>query len=138
MPLKIRHKTAVEWGDCDPAQQIFYPNYFRWFDIAWHRLMDAAEIDPRDMYKIWGVVGLPLVEAKGTFRVRCRWMDSIEVESWVSEWRSKTFTVTHTVWNRDVTAVEGYEIRVFGKPHPTDPDRLKAGEIPQSFKDRFA
>lgn len=23
---------VVEWGDCNPAGIVFYPNYFRWFN----------------------------------------------------------------------------------------------------------
>jgi len=27
-------RFTVEFGDCDPAQIVFYPNYFRWMDAA--------------------------------------------------------------------------------------------------------
>ena len=32
----------VEWGDCDPADIVFYPNYFRWFDAASWNLFEVA------------------------------------------------------------------------------------------------
>ena len=34
--MSLRHTTrfTVEFGDCDPAQIVFYPNYFRWMDAA--------------------------------------------------------------------------------------------------------
>ncbi len=33
---------TVEWGDCDPAGIVFYPNYFRWFNQGAHALFGAA------------------------------------------------------------------------------------------------
>ena len=42
MPFTNRYKTRAEWADCDPLGQMFYPNYFRWFDIGTHKLLDAG------------------------------------------------------------------------------------------------
>ena len=28
------YSVVVEWGDCDPAKIVFYPNFFRWMDAA--------------------------------------------------------------------------------------------------------
>ena len=34
----------MEWADSDPLAQTFYPNYFRWFDMGTHKLLEAAAI----------------------------------------------------------------------------------------------
>ena len=30
--LTSRHQVTIEWGDCDPAGIVYFPNYFRYFD----------------------------------------------------------------------------------------------------------
>ena len=34
MPVTHIHPVHVEFGDCDPAQIVYFPNFFRWFDAA--------------------------------------------------------------------------------------------------------
>ena len=28
------YKITVNWGDCDPAGIVFYPNFYKWMDEA--------------------------------------------------------------------------------------------------------
>ena len=37
-----RRTIRIEWGDCDPAGIVFYPQYFKWFDAAAAALVAAA------------------------------------------------------------------------------------------------
>ena len=32
----------IAWGHCDPAGIIYYPNYVRWFDAAYHAFLKAS------------------------------------------------------------------------------------------------
>ena len=43
-----RHITrfTVEFGDCDPAQIVFYPNFFRWMDAASLHFFAPAGVPP--------------------------------------------------------------------------------------------
>jgi len=138
LPFKSKYMTRAEWADCDPLGQIFYPNYFRWFDIGTHTLLTAAGIPYEQVIEKYGLAGLPLVDAQASFRGRCRWTDHLEVESFISEFGRKSFTVTHNIWNDSLVAVEGKEIRIWGLFNPEDDTKLKAGEIPQEFKTIFA
>ena len=80
MPFTNRYQTRAEWADCDPLGQMFYPNYFRWFDIGTHKLLDAGG-EPYDrLVKDRNIAGLPLVDAQASFRGRCRWTDDVEIE----------------------------------------------------------
>ena len=137
MPFTNRYQTRAEWADCDPLGQMFYPNYFRWFDIGTHKLLDAGS-EPYDrLVKDRNIAGLPLVDAQASFRGRCRWTDDVEIESFISDFGRKSFTVTHNIWNGGALAVEGKEIRIWGLFHPDDDTRLMAGEIPEDFKKTF-
>jgi len=95
----------------------------------------------RDLYdkliESRNIAGLPLVDAQASFRGRCRWTDDVEIESFISRFGSKSFTVTHNVWNDGEIAVEGTEIRIWGLFDPEDDTKLKAGVIPDDFKKTF-
>ena len=132
-----RHNVAVHWGDTDPARIVFYPNYFEWFDQSTRLLFDSVGLDWDSLGKKYGIMGLPIVEAKARFVAPCRFRDEIVIESRVGKWNDKTFEVGHVVLNRGVRAVEGYEIRVWAHRHPEDPDRLKAMPIPAEIKAAF-
>jgi len=38
------YRLSVEFGDCDPANIVFYPNFYRWFDAATHHLLNDADL----------------------------------------------------------------------------------------------
>src|SRR5208282_2141370 len=62
-----RIRIRVEFGDCDPAKIVFYANYFRWFDQCTSALFRAAGLPLGELFKSYGVVGIPLVEARARF-----------------------------------------------------------------------
>ncbi len=132
-----RYPIRVHWGDTDPASIVYYPNYFRWFDQGTTALFESVGFDWDTLTAKFGVIGVPIVEAKSRFIAPCSFRDSIIVESSVSRWSSKTFQISHTILNHGKPAVEGYEMRVFAKPHPEDPGRIKASSIPAEFRRAF-
>src|SRR6266700_21708 len=121
-----RHNVTVHWGDTDPAKIVFYPNYFEWFDQSTRLYFDSVGLDWDSLVRKYGIVGLPIVEAKARFLAPCKFRDEIVVESRIGKWNDKTFEVGHAVVNGGVRAVEGYEIRVWAQRRPDEPDRLKA------------
>lgn len=40
--MKFEIEISVKWGDMDQAAIVFYPIYFKWFDIGTRHLLDAA------------------------------------------------------------------------------------------------
>ena len=129
-----RHKIFVHWGDTDPAKIVFYPNYFAWFDESALHLFDSAGFGWNTLMEKYGASGLPIVEAKARFLSPSRFGDHIVVESGVSKWSEKTLEISHTVYNGDVKAVEGHEVRAFVKPHPEIAGRIKAFPIPPELR----
>ena len=132
-----RHDVVVHWGDTDPAGIVFYPNYFEWFDQSTRLFWDSLGLDWDSLAKKYGIVGLPIIEAKARFITPSMFRDEIVVETHISKWNDKTFEVSHAVLNRGVRAVEGYEIRVWAQKRPDDPGRLKAVPIPEEIKAAF-
>ncbi len=132
-----RHNVTVHWGDTDPAKIVFYPNYFEWFDQSTRLYFDSVGLDWDSLVRKYGIVGLPIVEAKARFLAPCKFRDEIVVESRIGKWNDKTFEVGHAVVNGGVRAVEGYEIRVWAQRRPDEPDRLKAIPIPAEIRSAF-
>jgi 4-hydroxybenzoyl-CoA thioesterase len=132
-----RHDVVVHWGDTDPAGIVFYPNYFEWFDQSTRLFWDSLGLDWDSLAKKYGIVGLPIIEAKARFIAPSMFRDEIVVETHISKWNDKTFEVSHAVLNRGVRAVEGYEIRVWAQKRSDDPGRLKAVAIPEEIKAAF-
>jgi len=60
-----------------------------------------------------GILGTPLVDASARFLRPATYGDVIDIETWIDEWRSKSFVQKHRVWRGEDLLVEGTEVRVF-------------------------
>lgn len=48
-PLNMRSnelEVLVNWGDTDKAGIVYYPNFFKWFDIAGHQFFRSCDLAP--------------------------------------------------------------------------------------------
>ncbi len=135
--IKNTIEIPVEWGHCDPARIVFYPNYFFWFDQATRHLFDRVGLSYEVMLDEYKTIGLPLVDAHAEFLSPTRFGDDIEITSHVSEWRRRTLVVSHEIFNAGTAAVRGTEIRVWAASDPDDPRKLKTADIPAEFRARF-
>jgi len=132
-----RHTShfTVEFGDCDPAQIVFYPNFFRYMDAASLRFFRAAGVPPwREFEAQSGIIGTPLVDASARFLRPATYGDLIDIDTAIEEWRGKSFVMSHVIRRGEDVLVEGREIRVFAKRHPTDPARIQAVPPPESVR----
>lgn len=137
MPLISTYSITVAWGDCDPAEIVFYPNYFAWFDTATWALLDTAGWPQSRLKERFGVIGVPLAEASARFLRPSRFGQRLEIKSQVEKWEERRFTVWHQAYRDGVLLLEGREARIFGKAHPDEPQRLQAITIPREFKEAF-
>jgi 4-hydroxybenzoyl-CoA thioesterase len=128
------YKVKVQWGDCDGARIVFYPNFFRWFDEATRNLFETNGLAWTDMIQRYDTRGVPLVDARATFRRPARFGDMMEIATRVTRWGSRSFELVHEVRIGGALAVEGRETRIWGVSDPADPEGLKAGHIPAEVK----
>jgi 4-hydroxybenzoyl-CoA thioesterase len=130
----VTHFT-VEFGDCDPAGIVFYPNYFRWMDAAaWHFFAAMGVSRWNDIADAPGLIGTPLVDAQARFLRTAGPGDAIDVETSVSEWRRKTFVLAHLIRRGMDTLAEGREVRVFACAEGDDPRKIRAVTPPESIR----
>jgi 4-hydroxybenzoyl-CoA thioesterase len=133
-----RKKIHIEWGDCDPAQIVYFPRYLEYFDACTTALFKKAGLSKREMLKKYRIVGIPLVDLKATFLGPSRFSDDVTVESEITEWRRSSFCVRHRLFNKNVLSVECSEIRVWAALSATDPEKIVGRPVPREVVERFS
>ena len=121
-----RQTIQIEWGDCDPAQIVYFPRYFAYFDACTTGLFKRVGLPKRQMLKTYGIVGIPLVDLRASFMAPSRFSDTVVVESEITEWRRSSFSVRHRLFNKRFLAVECFEIRVWATVSENDPERIES------------
>lgn len=135
MPFSHTTDVVVEFGDCDPARIVFYPNFFRWMDAASRHFFAAAGVPPwHETEAEDGIIGTPLVDASAHFERPATYGDRLAVETTIAEWRGRSFVMRHVVRRGDTVLVDGREVRVFARRHPDDPARIQAIDVPARIR----
>ena len=129
------HRVTVQFGDCDPAGIVFFPNFSRWMDQSSLAFFMACGLPPwRELVKTRGIVGTPLLEIHTRFIVPATYGEEIEVHTSVEEWMRKTFRHRHVVKRGDTVLCEGTEVRAFVVRDAENPDRLRAIPVPEDIR----
>jgi len=128
----FRTEFPIEWGDCDEAGVVFYPNYFYWLDCTFHRLIRARGLSLRELRRRFGVV-TPIIDAGAKFRAPARYDDTLIVEAFVDTWETKRFRVAYKLSIGERAVAEGFEVRAWAQ---IDKDGVLSGHpIDTTFKD---
>ena len=129
------YSVNVQFGDCDPAGIVFFPNFSRWMDEASLAFFMACGVPPwRELVKTRGIIGTPLLEIHTRFMRPATYGETIEVHTSVEEWMAKTFRHRHVVKRGDTVLCEGTEVRASCIRDPQDPGRIKAIPVPEDIK----
>jgi 4-hydroxybenzoyl-CoA thioesterase len=129
------HQVTVQFGDCDPAGIVFFPNFSRWMDQSSLAFFMACGIPPwRELVKTRGIIGTPLLEIHTRFLKPATYGEQIEVHTTVEEWAVKTFRHRHVVRRGNTVLCDGTEVRAFCMRDANDPDRIRAIPIPEDLK----
>src|SRR5262249_54762439 len=106
-----RREVQIQWGDCDPANIVYYPRYFAMFDDSTSIMFEAAGYSKQDLVHKYGLVGIPMVDTRAKFYVPSTHGDWITIESRIESFKRSSFEVTHKVFNKDGLATEPSEAR---------------------------
>ncbi len=144
MPRTTTFNVAVQFGDCDPAGIVFFPNFSRWMDAASLSFFMQCGLPPwRDLVKTRGIVGTPLLEINTRFVKTATYGETLTIATHVEEWRAKVFVQVHRVTRAGVDAqgvacedliCEGREVRAFTRRDTDNPDRLRAMPVPEDIR----
>lgn len=127
-------RVDVQFGDCDPAGIVFFPNFSRWMDAASLAFFMQCGLPPwRELVKTRGIVGTPLLEINTRFIKPVTYGETIDISTWVEEWRAKVFVQMHRVTRGDELICEGREVRAFVTREPGS-ERLRAIPVPEDIR----
>ncbi len=133
-----RRQWTVEWGQCDPAGIVFNSRFFEMFDLSTWLLFEAAlGVKAHELSKTFGIVGIPLVDARANFIKPAKFGDVVEIVSQVAEFRRSSFEVEHRLSIDGELAVEGSETRVWAAHDKLNPEKFGAIAIPRDVIARF-
>ena len=129
------YTVNVQFGDCDPAGIVFFPNFSRWMDEASLAFFMACGVPSwRELVKTRGIIGTPLLEINTRFKRPATYGETIEVHTTVEEWSAKTFRHRHVVKRGDTLLCEGTEVRAFCIRDPENAERIKAIAVPEDIR----
>ena len=135
MSVRNVYRMRIAFSDCDPAQIVFFANYFKWFDTSAREFFTACGVPQwRETQAERGIIGTPLVDAQARFVNSATYGEDSEIESSVEAWRGKSFVMRHVARRGDTVLCEGREVRVFAVQDPDNPLRIKAVPIPEDYR----
>lgn len=135
----IVYTVRVEFGDCDPARIVWFPNFFRWIDAASRHFFLQCGVPPwHETEKNTGLIGTPLVDTHAKFVKTASYGDTLDIHTSVAEWRDKSYVQRYRIMrkNQDGTVdliMECDEVRIFAA-HREDGKGIRAIPIPADIK----
>jgi 4-hydroxybenzoyl-CoA thioesterase len=128
-------EIQVQFGDCDPAGIVFFPNFLKWMDASSLHFFMSCGVPPwRELLKTRGIVGTPLLEINTRFKRPATYGERLQVRTHIESWRDKVFIQQHSIWRDEVLICEGTETRAFLVHPPGEPDRIKAIAVPEDIR----
>jgi 4-hydroxybenzoyl-CoA thioesterase len=109
---QLKSDFTIEWGDCDEAGIVFYPNYFYWMDCSFQRLLRARGLSQREIRKRFGAV-TPITQAHADFTAPARYDDVLDIAVSVALNGERRFRVDYDFHSSGKRVGSGHEIRAF-------------------------
>ncbi|MDD0810568.1 acyl-CoA thioesterase [Curvibacter sp. RS43] len=134
-PRTVTYQVRVEFGDCDPAGIVWFPNFFRWIDAASRHFFEACGV-PRweETTRTLGVIGTPLVDTQARFIKTASYGDHLQIHTAVTEWRGKSFVQSYRVCRGEDLILECQEVRIFASAREDGSPGIRAVLIPPSIR----
>ena len=135
MSKVVIHSVRVEFGDCDPARIVWFPNFFRWLDAASRNFFVTCGVPPwNETEKTLGIIGTPLVDTHARFVNTASYGDRLDIHVSIKEWRTKSFVQAHRILRGDTLIMECEEVRIFSAPREDGQPGIRAVAIPPSIR----
>jgi 4-hydroxybenzoyl-CoA thioesterase len=137
VPKETIFRVDVQFGDCDPAGIVFFPNFSRWMDAAAHDYFRQCGLPPwREIEALPGCIGAPLLEIHSRFHVSATYGETLEVRTCTEEWRGKVFVQRHRIMRDETLICEFRATRALCVKLADG--KLKAVEVPDFIREACA
>ena len=133
MSKTVIYEVRVEFGDCDPAGIVWFPNFFRWIDAASRHFFIQCGVSPwQETRHSMGLIGTPLVDTQASFVKTASYGDVLQIHTQISEWRNKSFVQTYRVMRGDDEIMRCTEVRIFAADKPGG--GIRAMAVPEEIR----
>ena len=130
-----KYDIQVDWGDCDPAGIVFYPNFYRWMDKGFWLLFGSRGLTLGTLRERYKTLGGPLVDTGATFIQPVQPGEILTVNSLVQHWGTKSFRIEYKFARQTLPVATGFEVRVCGTLEKDG--SITSSAIPQEVKSLF-
>ena len=135
MPRIVTYAVRVEFGHCDPARIVWFPNFFRWIDHASRHFFIECGVPPwHETEKTMGVIGTPIVDSHSRFLKTATYGDELVFEVSIPEWRGKSFVQRYRCVRGADVIMECDEVRIFAGRKEGEPEAIRALPIPAGIR----
>ena len=132
---EITYTVRVEFGDCDPAGIVWFPNFFRWIDAASRHFFIECGVPPwHETEKTLGVFGTPLVDTHSKFLKTASYGDTLSLKVSITEWRDKSFVQVYRILRGEEAIMECEEVRIFAARRTDGKNGIRAVAIPPEIR----
>jgi 4-hydroxybenzoyl-CoA thioesterase len=139
---EVIYTQKVEFGDCDPARIVWFPNFFRWIDAASRHFFIECGVPPWHVTEqTMGVIGTPLVDTHAKFMKTASYGDVLQIHTSIAEWRGKSFVQRYRIWRESGQGGTGAdeimecdEVRIFAGRRAGDANAIRALPIPDEIR----
>lgn len=132
--LRYAYERTVHWGECDPAHIIFFPNYYRWMDEGYWRMMQSTGMQAMRQVGPDEMQGTPAIAIEARFMAPARLGASVRHTIAVIELRTRSFTMMHTFHCGETLLAEARDSRVWTQFNVRGEAELAAVAIPDDVK----
>jgi 4-hydroxybenzoyl-CoA thioesterase len=135
MTREIIHTVEVEFGDCDPARIVWFPNFFRWIDAASRNFFAECGVPTwTQPERTMGLIGTPLVDTQASFVKTASYGDVLQIHTSIPEWRTKSFVQRHRVMRGEELIMKCDEVRIFAASLEGPSPGIRAVAIPEEIR----
>jgi 4-hydroxybenzoyl-CoA thioesterase len=135
MSKEIIYTVQVEFGHCDPARIVWFPNFFRWIDHASRHFFIECGVPPwHETEKTMGIIGTPVVDSHSKFIRTATYGDTLQFRISIPEWRGKSFVQSYRCFRGEEPIMECDEVRIFAARREDDPSQIRAVVAPEEIK----
>lgn len=132
--LSHSYHRAVEWGECDPAGIIFFPNYARWIAEGTDRLFLAAGVNPNAQLSDGRLQGVPSVRLDLRFLKPALLRDRVEHEITVQRLGNSSIGLRHRILRQADCLMEAEEDRIWCTLSTSQPGVLVPKPFPADIR----
>ena len=133
--MKTHSYTRIlQWGECDPAGIIFFPNYLRWMADGVDRMFLAEGINPNGPVAPGVRSGIPIVQLTVRFLDAPKLHETVTHQISVERLGGKSLNFRHTFLRGENLLAEADETRVWATFNFPENPALASTPIPDEIR----